>query len=81
MILDVTAGEDTWLRVVVDGKQQDEIFLLERESRKWQGDKSFVLTIGNASTTRVQLNGLAIKLPRTESNFVRDFLINRNNFP
>lgn len=81
MILNVTAGEDTWLRIVVDGKQQDEIFLLERESRKWQGDKSFVLTIGNASTTRVQLNGLAIKLPRTESNFVRDFLINRNNFP
>ncbi len=81
MVLHITAGDDTWLRVVVDGKKQDEIFLLERESRKWKGNRSFVLTVGNASTTRVALNGFAVKLPETESNFVRDFLINRSNFP
>ncbi len=81
LMLNITAKEDTWLRVIVDGKQRDEIFLLEGESRKWQGDKIFVLTIGNAASTRVELNGSSIKLPQTESNFVHDFLISKNNLP
>ena len=81
MLLNITAKEDTWLRVVVDGKKRDDIFLLEGQSRKWQGNKIFVLTIGNAASTHVELNGSSIDLPQTENNFVRDFLISKNNLP
>ena len=81
LVLNITAKGDTWLRVIVDGNQRDEIFLLEGESRRWSGDKTFVLTIGNASSTVVQLNGSSISLPKTESNLVRDFLISKNNLP
>lgn len=81
LVLKITAEEDTWLRVFVDGKQRDEIFLLEGESRQWAGEKTFVLTVGNASNTRVELNGLAIRLPKTKSNLVRDFLISKKNLP
>ena len=81
LVLKITAKEDTWLRVVMDGSQREEIFLLEGESRRWEGAKTFVLTVGNASTTQVELNGLTIQLPKTKSNLVRDFLISKNNLP
>ncbi|MFQ5691617.1 MAG: helix-turn-helix domain-containing protein, partial [Nitrospinota bacterium] len=81
LVLKITAKEDTWLRVVVDGTRRDEIFLLEGDSRRWEGQKTFVLTVGNASSTLVELNGLTIQLPRTKSNLVRDFLISKNNLP
>jgi cytoskeleton protein RodZ len=81
LVLNVTAKGDTWLRVIVDGKQRDEVFLLEGESRRWSGNKTFVLTIGNATSTVVELNGSSIPLPKTESNLVQDFLISKNDLP
>jgi len=79
LVLNITAKGDTWLRVIVDGNQRDEIFLLEGESRRWSGNKTFVLTIGTATSTVVELNGSSIPLPKTESNLVRDFLISKND--
>ncbi len=81
LVLNITAKGDTWLRVIVDGKQRDEVFLLEGESRRWSGNKTFVLTIGNATSTVVELNGSSISLPKTESNLVQDFLISKNDLP
>ena len=81
LVLNITAKGDTWLRVIVDGNQRDEIFLLEGESRRWSGNKTFVLTIGNATSTVVELNGSSVPLPKTESNLVRDFLISKNDLP
>ncbi|MFQ5912794.1 MAG: helix-turn-helix domain-containing protein [Nitrospinota bacterium] len=81
LFLKVTAKEDTWLRVIVDGRRRDESFLLEGESRRWEGEKTFVLTVGNAANTSVELNGLTIQLPKTKSNLVRDFLISKKNLP
>ncbi|MDP6483196.1 MAG: DUF4115 domain-containing protein [Nitrospinota bacterium] len=81
LVLNITAKGDTWLRVIVDGNQRDEIFLLEGESRRWSGNKTFVLTIGTATSTVVELNGSSIPLPKTESNLVRDFLISKNDLP
>jgi cytoskeletal protein RodZ len=81
LALKITAKEDTWLRVVVDGKRRDEIFLPRGQSRNWDGQNSFVLTVSNASSARVELNGLTIRLPRTEGDLVRDFLISKNDLP
>ena len=81
LTLTVTAIEDTWLRVVVDGVEQDEVLLPKGLSRNWKGREEFALTVGNTAGTRVELNGLAIKLPQTGSNIVRDFLVSKKDLP
>jgi hypothetical protein len=81
LTLTVTALEDTWLRVVVDSVEQDELLLPRGLSRNWKGRDEFALTVGNAAGTRVELNGLAIKLPQPDSNVVRDFLVSKKDLP
>ena len=81
LILKITALEDTWLRVIVDDVQQDEVLLLEGRSRDCSSREKFVLTVGNRAGTHVELNGLAIQLPKTSSNVVRNFLISKKHLP
>jgi cytoskeletal protein RodZ len=81
LALKITAKEDTWLRVLVDGNRRDEIFLPRGQSRRWDGQNSFVLTVSNASNAQVELNGVTIRLPQTEGDLVRDLLISKNDLP
>lgn len=81
LVLKITALEDTWLRVIIDDVKQDEVLLLEGRSRDWKAREKFVLTVGNRAGTQVELNGLAIQLPKTSSNVVRNFLISQKDLP
>lgn len=46
----------SWLRVVVDGKQTYEGVLSQGDERVWEGDKSVIVRAGNAGGVMVQLN-------------------------
>ena len=46
----------SWLRVVVDGKQTYEGVLSQGDERVWEGDQSVVVRAGNAGGVMVQLN-------------------------
>ena len=46
----------SWLRVVVDGKQTYEGVLSQGDERVWEGDKSVIVRAGNAGGVIVQLN-------------------------
>lgn len=46
----------SWIRVVVDGKQTYEGVLSQGDERVWEGDQSVVVRAGNAGGVMVQLN-------------------------
>ncbi|MEE9276318.1 MAG: RodZ domain-containing protein [bacterium] len=73
--LQVLAIEDTWLRVVVDGKQKYEMLLAAGNTVNWRGSDKFVVTVGNVEGTKVLLNGTDVPLPKTSTNVLRDFVV------
>jgi cytoskeleton protein RodZ len=77
LTLQATAVEDTWLRVEIDGNKRYDVLLTSGKTAQWEGQKLFLLTIGNARGTRLMLNGQDIPLPSARSNVVRDFQITR----
>jgi hypothetical protein len=77
LTLQATAVEDTWLRVEIDGNKRYDVLLTSGKTAQWEGQKLFLMTIGNARGTRLMLNGQDIPLPSARSNVVRDFQITR----
>ncbi|RMF83667.1 MAG: helix-turn-helix domain-containing protein [Nitrospinota bacterium] len=76
----VTALFDTWLRVTVDGEQQD-LLLLSGQTERWQAQKEMVLSVGNVRGTRLTINGKPLVLPPTSGNILKDFVITRAMVP
>ncbi|MDE0331852.1 MAG: DUF4115 domain-containing protein [Nitrospinae bacterium] len=79
LTLKIFAAEDTWLRIVVDAKNTEELLLLAGNERNWKASEKFTLTVGNIAGTQVSLNGAEIALPRNSSNVLRDFVIPRKS--
>lgn len=73
--LKIFATEDTWLRIVVDSQNTEELLLLAGNEKNWKASDQFVLTVGNVAGTQVSLNGSEVVLPRNSSNVLRDFII------
>jgi cytoskeletal protein RodZ len=77
LVLQANAVEDTWLRVIIDDHTRYALLLKAGQNIRWQAGERFVLTVGNARGTRLQLNEQAVSLPPTGSNVVRDFVLTR----
>ncbi len=75
--LKIFATEDTWLRIVVDAKNTEELLLLAGKERNWKASEKFALTVGNIAGTQVSLNGAEVALPKKSSNVLRDFMITK----
>ena len=75
--LKIFATEDTWLRIVVDAENTEELLLLAGKERNWKASEKFALTVGNIAGTQVSLNGAEVALPRKSSNVLRDFIITK----
>lgn len=56
-VLLVRARELTWLAVKADEGGEEEVLLREGESVRWEADRDFVLSIGNAGGAEVSLDG------------------------
>lgn len=77
LVLAITALENTWMRVEIDGKERRELFLKAGQSRDWQANEGFSLTVGNVKGVRVRFNGKAVSLPPGQDNVLRDFRMDR----
>ena len=75
LTLKIFATEDTWLRIVVDSKNTEELLLLAGNEKNWKASDQFVLTVGNVAGTQVSLNGSEVALPKNPSNVLRDFIV------
>lgn len=79
LTLRIFAAEDTWLRIVIDAKNTEELLLLAGNEKDWKASEKFALTVGNVAGTQVSLNGAEVALPKSASNVLRDFVIPRKS--
>ena len=79
LTLRIFAAEDTWLRIVIDAKNTEELLLLAGNEKDWKASEKFALTVGNVAGTQVSLNGAEVALPKNPSNVLRDFVIPRKS--
>lgn len=77
LILTAVADSDTWLRISIDGKEEDDILLRAGQSTKWKGNERFVLSIGNVRGTRLKLNAREITIPLPPQNILRAYTLSR----
>jgi cytoskeleton protein RodZ len=81
LILTAIANSDTWLRVVIDDKASYDILLHAGQSTKWLGQERFLVSIGNARATRLQLNGHELTLPLPPQSVLRRYTVSRDMLP
>jgi cytoskeletal protein RodZ len=77
LILTAIADADTWLRVIVDDQEVQDMLLRAGQSAKWLGQERFVVSIGNAHATRLQLNGRELAIPPAPQSVIRHYLVSR----
>jgi hypothetical protein len=75
LTLKISAVEDTWLRVVVDGGERFESLLEAGRNIVWKGNRKFMLAVGNVFGTRVSLNGANVPLPSPSTNVLHEFVV------
>jgi hypothetical protein len=62
LILEITAVAETWMKIVVDGDQVQELTLKPGDRLSLEASTGYELLIGNAAGIEIQLNGKAVPL-------------------
>jgi cytoskeleton protein RodZ len=60
-VLEVFATDTTWLKVLIDKTDSNEMLLKAGESARWHAKTGFLLKIGNAAGVRLVFNGKEMK--------------------
>jgi hypothetical protein len=81
LVLTVLADSDTWLQITVDHQDPQDMVLRAGQATKWIGREHFVLSIGNARATRLQLNGREVSTPQPTPSILRQYTISRAMLP
>ena len=55
--LQVEAVEKTWLRIVIDGEQTQDVMLSPNQKAQWEARDNFTLTVGNAGGIALTFDG------------------------
>ncbi len=69
--LSFSASQETWLLVMIDDTVVKDIILKQGENIKWEGEKGFQVTIGNAGGVKAVFNGKPLELPGKTGKVVR----------
>jgi transcriptional regulator with XRE-family HTH domain len=78
LILTAIADSDTWLRLVIDDRESHDILLRAGQSTKWLGHERFLVSIGNARATRLELNGRELTMPLPPQSVLRHYIVSRD---
>lgn len=73
--LSITASQDTWISVTVDGKVTQDMVLKKGKTFEWTSGKTFDITTGNVQGTQVEFDGKPVRLPETTTNVVKNFIL------
>ncbi|UCD78771.1 MAG: DUF4115 domain-containing protein [Desulfobacterales bacterium] len=63
LILQITAQEDTWVKVIVDEKESTEYDLSSGENIQLEAKTGYNLLIGNAAGVKIKLNEKPVSIP------------------
>jgi transcriptional regulator with XRE-family HTH domain len=77
LMLTVIADSDTWLRVMSDAQESQDMLLSAGQSTKWIARERFILSIGNARAARLKLNGRDLAIPQPTQSILRHYTISR----
>ena len=63
LILKITAIEETWMKIIIDGKKPNEYYLKAGDQVELEATLGYNLFIGNAGGVRLLLNSESIEVP------------------
>lgn len=63
LILKITAIEETWMKIIIDGQKPNEYYLKPGDQVELEATLGYNLFIGNAGGIRLLLNSKSIELP------------------
>ena len=69
--LSFSASQETWILVMIDDTVVKDIMLKPGENIKWEGEKGFQVTIGNAGGVKAVFNGKTLELPGDTGKVVK----------
>jgi len=81
LILTAIADSDTWLRIVIDENESQDILLRAGQSTKWLAQQRVSVSIGNARATRLELNGRGLTVPLPPLSALRHYTVSRYMLP
>jgi cytoskeletal protein RodZ len=61
--LQITAQEDTWVKVIIDEKESTEYTLSSGDNIQLEAKTGYNLLIGNAAGVKIKLNGKPVSIP------------------
>ncbi len=73
--LTIRAKKESWFHLVIDGENEEDFILPENTGKTFRANLRFKITVGNREGVQLALNGKILKLPVSEGNVLRDFLI------
>ncbi|MBI5379933.1 MAG: helix-turn-helix domain-containing protein [Nitrospirae bacterium] len=72
--LTLSAVEDTWLTVRLDGRKSHEVYLQKGERVRWLAQDRAVLTLGNAGGVQIRYNGKPVESLGASGQVVRNIV-------
>jgi cytoskeletal protein RodZ len=75
--LRIVADDNSWIRVIVDEKDNNEFILTKDMTRTLTADKQFFLHIGNSGAIKLYLNNSELEFNKAP-NKVRKIIVNKN---
>lgn len=63
LILKITAIEETWMKIIIDGRKPNEYYLKTGDQAELEATSGYNLFIGNAGGVRLLLNSKSIEVP------------------
>ena len=76
-VVNLSFTAECWVEAVVDGDRRISELRVQGESMKIEARQSVVLTLGNAGSVRVDVNGKPVRVTESPGQVVRDLVIDR----
>ncbi len=75
--LTLSAVEDTWLAIRLDGRRSHEVYLRKGERVRWLAQERATLTLGNAGGVQIRYNGKPVESLGGSGQVVRNIVFLR----
>lgn len=77
LTLSIEALEETWVKILIDGKDVKEVLLKGGDSVTINARKNFGLTVGNAGGIKINFNGKELKTLGPRGKVIRNLVLSR----
>jgi cytoskeleton protein RodZ len=77
LTLSLEASEASWVKVLIDNQDTKDVLLQAGDKVKWNAEKMFLLTIGNAGGVRVAFDGRDLGRLGNQKEVIKDRLFTR----